>query len=205
MNKVVDALTASQVELVKSHIHYLVAHKFILLTPEESKSQFAGSYQHYGDPVTENLCHYLLPKISEAYGEELAPSYSFWRVYLKGKGCPPHKDSPACDVSFSLSLGGAGGDDWAFYASDDLDKVDYSKITEKDKKFTLLPGQGITYKGHEQPHWRDPLEYESHTQVFLHYIDKKGKFYPQWIYDERPNLYNPPVPEPTLKPHESKG
>jgi hypothetical protein len=190
MNKVVDALTLSQVELVRSHIHYLITAGLTKQTPEGI--DFAGCYQEYIDPVTENLCHFLLPKISKAYGEELVPSYSFWRMYLKGQDCPPHKDRPACDVSFSLSLGGDGGDDWEFYASDDLNKSDFYKITEKDKKFTLLPGQGVTYKGYEQPHWRGSLKYKSHTQVFLHYIDKKGSFYPKYNYDQRPNLYCPP-------------
>ena len=50
-------------------------------------------------------------------------------------------------------------------------------------------GQGVIYKGCEQKHWREPLTYKSHVQMFLHYIEVDGQFYPKYKFDGRPGLY----------------
>ena len=66
-------------------------------------------------------------------------------------------------------------------------------IYVEGKEFILEEGQGVIYKGCEQEHWRNDLEYDWHTQVFLHYIEKGGKFDPEFRYDGRPFLYGDPV------------
>ena len=175
MNKIIDCLTKSQVELFQSHINYLIDNKMIGRVPEQKGEMFSNTCQMYVDIPMEILLHYLKPKVEEAYGKELVPTYSFWRRYFKGQDCPPHTDRPSCEVSITLNLGGDGGSDWAIYV--------------EDKKFELEIGQAVIYKGCEQEHWRHELPYDSHSQVFIHYIEKDGKYYPKYKYDTRPNLY----------------
>ena len=174
MNKKINCLTKSQVELTLNHIDYLIANNFIQRNPE-GQHTFDDTYQMYADPPIENILHYVKPKIEEAYGKELVPTYSFWRRYSKGQDCPPHKDRPSCEISLTLNLGGDGGHNWAIYV--------------EDKKFELEVGEAVLYKGCDQEHWRHELDYKHHTQLFLHFIEKNGKHYPEFNYDGRPHLY----------------
>lgn len=142
-------------------------------TPMEAS--FPNACEVYSDAPMEILLHYLQPKVEKEYGKKLVPTYSFWRCYFKGQDCFPHKDRPSCEISISLNLGGRGGNDWAFYA--------------EDEKYILDVGQAVLYKGIDQEHWRHELQYERHYQVFLHYIEKDGEHFPQYTFDERPQLY----------------
>jgi len=173
MNKKINCLTSSQLDLYRSHIDYILDNNMMEKTP--SDLPFANTHQQYGDIITELLLHYLKPKIQKIYGKELVPTYSFWRRYYKNQDCFSHKDRESCQVSVSISLGGKGGDDWAFYV--------------EDKKHVLEPGQGVLYNGIELEHWRHKLPYESHSNIFLHYIEKDGEYYPKYKYDRRPQLY----------------
>ncbi len=176
MNKIIDCLTESQAELILNHIDYLIKNNYIELAPSEGHPlDFANTHQVYADPPIENILHYIKPKVQEVYGKEIVPTYSFWRRYYKGQDCPPHKDRPSCEISVTLNLGGDGGSDWALFVD--------------DEKFQTKVGQGVMYKGCEQEHWRYELNYKHHTQLFLHFIEKDGQNYPQYAYDQRPNLY----------------
>ncbi len=181
MNPIIDALTQSQVDLYRAHMAYVIDIGLLGITPKEAGAEgFAETYQTFGDPLTENLLHYLQPKVEETYGKKLTPTYSFWRRYHQGQDCLPHKDRPSCQVSISLNLGGEGGHDWAFYV--------------EEQKVSLEIGQAVLYKGCEEEHWRNSLEYKNHYQIFLHYIETSGHFYPQFKYDCRPGLYYSPAP-----------
>jgi hypothetical protein len=173
MNKIIDCLTKNQVELYKAHIDYLISNNLVNRTA--SDASFPNACEFYGDPPTEILLHYLQPKIEKEYGKELVPTYSFWRAYFEGQDCFAHTDRPACEVSLTLNVGGKGGDDWAFYA--------------EGKRYILGVGQALMYKGIEQKHWRNKLTYERHYQIFLHWIERNGKHYPQCRYDGRTHLY----------------
>lgn len=179
MNKVLNLLTKEQVSLLKTHFDYM-CNVFPRVNEEDRKKYIGyGSHEIYADSNTENILLHLKPIIEKEYGEELCPTYSFWRRYYQGQDCIAHKDRPACQVSVTLNIGGLNKSDWSFFV--------------EDKEFKLGVGQGAIYKGHEQTHYRNPLPYESHTQIFLHYIEKNGEFYPTEKYDRRESLYRPPV------------
>tara|TARA_Y100000114_G_C11739888_1_gene318332 strand:- start:783 stop:1331 length:549 start_codon:yes stop_codon:yes gene_type:complete len=178
MNKKITCLSKPQIELILNHIDYLIDNKYVERNLDGhvfAEGDDNSTHQMYGDAPIENILHYIKPKVEKAYGKELTPTYSFWRRYYKGQDCPPHKDRPSCEVSVTLNLGGDGGNDWAIYVD--------------DKKFKLKVGQAVIYKGVEQEHWRHELDYNYHTQLFLHYIEKDGQYYPDYSYDGRPNLY----------------
>ncbi len=171
MNKILKLLNNEHAKCLSTHMEYL-EHKI----PKVTDIMFAGSKSIYADPVFENLLNYLKPKIEESYGKPLVPTYSFWRTYYKNQDCPPHKDRPSCEVSVTLCIDASYKDNmWA--------------INVEDKTFKLNVGEGVIYKGCEQEHWRHELTYDWHRQVFLHYIEKDGQFYPEFKYDKRISLY----------------
>lgn len=177
MNKILNLLSESQLSLLRSHFNYVC--NFMPRSsndPEDTPGY--NTHQVYAEPITENILHYVHPVIEKEYGKELCPTYSFWRRYYKGQTCKAHTDRPACEVSITLNIGGTPRSDWSIFV--------------EDKEYSLSEGQGVLYKGCDQEHWRDPLPYENHTQIFLHYIEKNGKFYPTEKYDRRQGLYSAP-------------
>lgn len=142
---------------------------------ENGSVPFGGTTQLPYDPVMEAMLSYIQPTVEKHYGKELIPTYSFWRTYYKGQCCPPHKDRPSCEVSVTLTLGASDDScSWGFFV--------------EDKNFKTMPGEGVIYKGCEQEHWRNDLEYNWHSQVFLHYVEKNGKN-KEYAYDGRIGLY----------------
>ena len=169
LNQVFKLLEEDHTKHISSHINWA----------EQIHVPFSKKDQHksvYSDPTIESLLMFLQPKIEKVYGKELIPSYSFWRTYFKNQCLPPHKDREACEVSVSLCIDASDKKNiWGMY----IDGLEYKTQT----------GEAVIYKGIEQEHWRNDLEYNWHRQVFLHYIEKGGKYDPKWRFDGRENLY----------------
>lgn len=171
INKKIKLIENDHAKCLSVHMAYVEN----LINPSTSPG-FAGTKSVYADHVFENLLHFIKPKIEEAYGKELIPTYSFWRTYYKTQDCPPHTDRPSCEVSVTLCI-------------DASQKENMWSINVEDNVIKLDVGEGVIYKGCEQEHWRHELTYDWHRQVFLHYIEKDGQFDPQFRYDGRQNLY----------------
>ncbi len=172
INKKIQFLSEDHARYLSMHIAHVEPNmNFSMKVP-----MFEGSKSMYADPVFEALLNFIKPKVEEAYGKPLVPTYSYWRTYFKHQDCAPHKDRPSCEVSVTLCI-------------DASDKTDIWGINVEDQVFKLNVGEGVVYKGCEQEHWRHELPYDWHRQVFLHYIEKNGQFYPEYKYDKREDLY----------------
>ena len=91
---------------------------------------------------------------------DLEPTYSYLRVYKNGDVLHKHTDRKACEYSVSLTLKREARDEiWPLYLE-----------TDKTYETLLDEGDGLIYKGIENPHWRDKFEGERLAQVFLHYV-----------------------------------
>tara|TARA_R110000744_G_scaffold122602_1_gene227592 strand:+ start:289 stop:828 length:540 start_codon:yes stop_codon:yes gene_type:complete len=172
INKSIKLLETEHAKCLSLHM----AHLELDINPTNAP-MFKGTKSIYADPVFESLLNFLKPKIEEAYGKPLVPTYSFWRTYYKHQDCPPHKDRPPCEVSVTLCI-------------DASDKNDMWSIYVEDQNVKLDIGEGVIYKGCDQLHWRHELTYDWHRQVFLHYIEKEGEHYPKHQYDGRENIYH---------------
>tara|TARA_R100000773_G_C4207232_1_gene107774 strand:+ start:501 stop:1034 length:534 start_codon:yes stop_codon:yes gene_type:complete len=162
----------------KSHADFLYQHVQYICQRVPKKTNDAGvlnTHELYSDSIGEAMLNYLLPKIEDVYGKKLCPTYSFWRQYYEGQDLFFHEDRPSCEVSVTLNLGGEGGHNWP--------------IVVDDKEYPMEIGEGVIYRGEDQRHGRHPLQYKSHAQLFLHYIELEGKYYPEYKYDKRPGLY----------------
>ena len=114
----------------------------------------------HDDPAMRNLLHYLLYDMQRYTGLDLEPTYSYLRVYKNGDVLHKHTDRKACEYSVSLTLKREARDEiWPLYLQ-----------TDKTYKTLLDEGDGLIYKGIENPHWRDKFEGERLAQVFLHYV-----------------------------------
>ena len=174
MNKIIKLLEPEHTKYISMHIDYLERY---LVPLSKGKDEWSGMKSAYGDPVAEALLFYCKPKIEEQIGKQLRPTYSFWRTYFEGQPLKKHKDRPSCEISVTLCIDMA----------DDADPWD---IFVDAKPFKLQRGEGVVYRGCDQEHWREPLKYDWHRQIFLHYIDKNGEFYPKYEFDRRATLYS---------------
>jgi len=114
----------------------------------------------YDDPAMRTLLYYFLYDMREYTGEDLEPTYSYFRVYKNGDVLHRHTDRKACEYSVSITLKREKTDEvWPLCLE-----------TDEVHKVCLEEGDGLIYKGIESHHWRDKFEGERLAQVFLHYV-----------------------------------
>ena len=172
LNQKLNFLEQGHAKCLSTHIEYWEKN----FVPIVKDSEFKKAKQVYCDSITESLLLHCKPQVENVIGKEIVPSYSFWRTYFKGEVLKRHSDRASCQISVTLCID----------MSDDKDPWD---IFVDGYAVKLQRGEGVVYRGFSQEHWREPLLYDWHRQVFLHYIEKDGPFYPEHKYDGRKNLY----------------
>tara|TARA_B100001939_G_scaffold342269_1_gene353168 strand:- start:1674 stop:2309 length:636 start_codon:yes stop_codon:yes gene_type:complete len=120
--------------------------------------QVRGVFSSFGDIAMETLLMKVKPKMEEALGIELLPSYSYTRLYEKGAELKKHIDRKSCEVSTTLNL---GGDSWPIFFE-----------LGEEVRVDLEPGDMVLYLGEEIMHWREKFKGTLCGQVFLHYNTK---------------------------------
>ena len=101
--------------------------------------QCPGNYAHYGDPMMDSMMMAHGKKIEEVTGMTLAPSYTYYRMYLNGAILKRHKDRPSCEISATVCL------DWD--DSNCEERKPWSiwiKNHEGEKAIDLEPGDAMT-------------------------------------------------------------
>lgn len=141
-------------------------------------SQAPNSYLFQGDRYLNVMGFKTLDKMKEVSGRDLFPTYTYGRIYqAEGPFCDfpdelvPHKDRPSCEISATITIGYpeeiSFNDIWPIYIQKENQKI----------KCLLDKGDALLYAGCQYEHWRDPMEYPWHAQLFIHYVDKNGPFY----------------------------
>lgn len=118
----------------------------------------------YGDAAFDGLLEYLRPRVADAAGLQLYPTYSYFRLYKRGDVLKRHRDRPACEISVSLNIGQSPSEPWPLH-------IEGKKGASAAR---LMPGDGLLYRGMECPHWREAFEGERLAQAFLHYVNAAG-------------------------------
>lgn len=135
----------------------------------------------YGDPVFDNILNELAVPLSKQLEIDLAPAYTYARIYRPGETLVRHKDRPSCEISGTMTLGfDPGSGIWPIFFGKDDDDVVGSPIE-------INVGDLLMYHGNELNHWRPTYKGKWQVQVFFHYVDKNGK-HAEWAYDKRPQL-----------------
>jgi hypothetical protein len=186
-----------------------IATKYALLkektewAPEEGPdAQVLGAHSVYGDTLMETLMYFARPHLEKLTGLELAPTYTYYRVYRPGAELFRHKDRPSCEVSMTICFGFkylqvSENYNWGMFVDSESWKTPLGENGEfvssngVGKMIQQNPGDVIVYRGCEIEHWREPFKAGKNSyqvQAFFHYIDKNGPYYPQFLYDQRPGI-----------------
>jgi tetratricopeptide (TPR) repeat protein len=140
-----------------------------------------------GDAAFDAMLGWLNPDVSRLVGKDLAPTYSYTRIYAKDDVLERHSDRPACEISVTVSIEIPQGAE---------PSVIYLKPPDlPETRVEMLEGDGCIYAGTEVEHWRHPFTEDGYIQLFLHFIDKRGEHFPDWTYDKRKYL-GTPYPQP---------
>ena len=146
--------------------------------------EFGDSYNAYCPPCLEALSLTVKPIIEKLVDKELAPSYSYGRIYRPGARLNKHFDRRSSEFSVSICLE-KGNTPW-FLCADGPD-------SDNPLCADLSVGDMLVYSGCELEHWREPLEGNTCAQVFLHYNHVNGPFAEKNRFDKRPMLGIPPI------------
>jgi len=120
-----------------------------------------GDTYFYKDELMEVILRLKKEIIEKEIGIDLNETYTFWRCYTYGAELTKHTDRPSCEISATV-----------FIDSDDTEWP----IFMGGKSVSLNKGDAVIYKGCDVEHWREPFNGDYHMQVFLHYVDKHGKY-----------------------------
>jgi len=118
----------------------------------------------------------LTPLFSTIAGKDLAPTYSFFRIYRNGDVLRFHTDRPACDHSMTLTLAYSDDRAWPFEVMNrGVTFEDMLQGGQEVEPFEMNAGDAIIYRGIEVPHGRlspNPNGWSAH--LFLHWVDLDG-------------------------------
>ena len=135
--------------------------------------QDGASTSYYSHPAIEALLITKLEIMKDATKKNLAPGYSYFRIYNKYAYLKEHIDRPTCEWSVTVFVDSCGTCDWPI------------KMDGKD--YFLKKGDAIIYRGCDWKHSRDEYLGDWHFQCFLHFVDMDGP-YKHLIFDGRKTL-----------------
>jgi hypothetical protein len=145
-----------------------------------------GSFNYYGDTLTETILKLSLNKFENYTGFNLLPSYSYTRLYVKGNKLTKHMDRSAAEISATMCVD---------ISDKEYPPTIYMSETNRDEDaipLILNPGDLCLYHGSRMWHWRDRIKNDWMVQCFFHFIDADGESVQQ-IYDGRSGLGLPPI------------
>ena len=123
-------------------------------------------------PFLELLCQ-KTSEVSALVEEAVLPTYTYARIYKNGEILARHRDRVACEISFTIHLGGDAG--WG---------IGIQKPSGEEIELNLNQGDAMVYLGCVADHWRDkPFAGQNYSQVFLHYVCSNGPN--AWAYFDR--------------------
>lgn len=136
-----------------------------------------GTFARYSPLMFEALSVHITPKIEEAVGKKLWPTYSYARIYYKGTDLKPHFDRESSEVTVSICITKEEDVSWPIFV----------KGETGTHEIHLDVGDAVIYSGRKSEHWREPFTGNKQIQTFLQYVDKEGSS--SWLkWDTRPVL-----------------
>jgi hypothetical protein len=143
-------------------------------------SQCPSSLALGGDPALDAVLEWIRPEIARLVGTELAPTYSYTRIYSKGEVLDRHVDRPACEISVTVAIEIPKGGGPSVLC--------VKPPKTKASRVAMFEGDACVYAGTKVEHWRTPFRRGGYTQLFLHFISKRGEHFPTLVFDGRKAL-----------------
>jgi len=148
------------------------------------------AFEVYGNtyPPMQAFLWALTPAMEAVTGQQLVPTYDYFRIYREGDICRVHRDRAACEHSLSLTLDYSDDVPWPLEVGSAGDLGPQDIFTddfgdEPNAKMTMAVGDAVAYRGVEHRHGRttpNPNAWSAH--LFLHWVDPDGPYADQ-AYD----------------------
>lgn len=126
--------------------------------------QVARRHGWHNESVARFFHHQLTGFVGAIVGEPVCASYAYVSAYQQGAELEPHVDRKQCEYTLSVIIDETGGRSvsWPlwFLAGDERSAV------------TLELGEGVLFRGHDLPHWREaaPMPGLALSTLLLHYV-----------------------------------
>jgi hypothetical protein len=137
-------------------------------------------YGHHYKPMLYFLWG-LTPIVSSLVGQDLLPTYDYFRVYREGDVCRVHSDRLSCEHSLSLTLDYSDGETWDLQLGKERvhpsSKVDDDFGREPYGSVSMAVGDAVLYQGVHHRHGRitpNPNGWSAH--LFLHWVARDGPY-----------------------------
>jgi len=169
--------------LSNSLLQYLKVYCQILRSIGRWKKEDKLSLALGGDPGFDAVLCWIKPKIRRLTEVDVAPTYSYTRIYGKGAILERHIDRAACEISVSIAIEIPQG------APPSV--LHLKPPNAPETAVEMREGDGVVYAGIEIEHWRETIPADSYVQLFLHFIDKRRENFPALLYDTRKCLGAP--------------
>lgn len=158
-------------DLLKAVEQYALFDEFHNFNPDSVQSN--GMHYRYADPLMESILLLLKPTIEKIVNKNIAPTYSYYRIYRNGSDLKNHIDRPACEISATLNFAQNTKNNWPIYMGDEM--------------IEIPPGFMVIYPGCDIHHRREPLICDDSNYIiqgFFHFVDMNGKN-KDCIFDKR--------------------
>ena len=160
-------------------LDYLKTYYAVLLANNafSRDEQCPSSLSLGADRGLDAVLEWIRPEVSRLVGLEIVPTYSYTRRYAKGELLPRHTDRNSCEISVTISVEIPKGA---------RRSVIYLKPPRnRETKVEMCAGDGCIYAGTEVEHWREGFQIDGYVQLFLHYISRRGSYFPKFAFDGR--------------------
>ncbi len=140
----------------------------------------------------------MTPAIERIVGEELLPTYAYFRLYRAGDICRVHGDRQSCEHSISLTLACSDDLQWPLeIGRRAIDKpyarADETFVLEDDMQSVAMEaGDAVLYQGVHRHHGRttpNPNRWSAH--LFLHWVARGGPYADQAFDGQTPPEMRP--------------
>lgn len=143
----------------------------------------------------DDYCESKRHLVEEAFGKKFYSNYGYGRQYVKGEFLPLHTDRNGCEITMTVTINKSEpNDNWPIYYQtacsprhEVYDLLLLPDNLKNNNEVILEPGDALVYYGMTVPHFRAPLHYDWHRQIFLHYVEQDGK-YKDWKWQKRDAL-----------------
>jgi len=147
-------------------------------------------FEIYGNdyPPMQAFLWALTPAMEAVTGQQLVPTYDYFRIYREGDICRVHRDRPACEHSLSLTLDYSDDVPWPLEVGADGERGPQDIYSddfggEPNRSLAMGVGDAVAYRGVEHRHGRTtPNPNAWSARLFLHWVDPDGPFADQ-AYD----------------------
>jgi hypothetical protein len=154
-----------------------------LLQPSHLLRAPAAEVYGHHFPMLAGLHWGMTPTIADCLGEDLLPTYAYFRLYRQGDICRVHCDRYACEHSVSLTLAYSDDRPWALEVATVRDDMPRQRADEAfapgeaPEGVVMQPGDAVLYQGVHHHHARtspNPNAWSAH--LFLHWVSRNGPY-----------------------------